>query len=183
VTTEQKPFETLLNEAPPAPAAKTVSLVGTLAQSSEEGKFVLIMQDGSAVTLETAAVKGHTVLGSSLGQTIVRVDVDTDKVGSSLVLGTHPGADAYPQGTGFADPLGPNTLAEGIPDPSQLGGQVQAAGLAPFALATMPQAPAAVRAAFYRYTGVETGGYLEAPGGVFTGVQDLTVVETPYDRV
>jgi hypothetical protein len=65
---EEESFETLVKEAPLAPAAETVSLVGTLARSSEAGKFVLTLQDGRAVTLETAAVKGYMVLGTSLGQ-------------------------------------------------------------------------------------------------------------------
>jgi hypothetical protein len=70
---KEKSFEDLVKEAP---AGGTGSLVGTLAQSSEAGKFVLNLQDGRAMTLETASVKGHTVLGTSLGQTIVRIDVD-----------------------------------------------------------------------------------------------------------
>jgi hypothetical protein len=70
---KEKSFEDLVKEAP---TGGTVSLVGTLAQSSEAGKFVLNLQDGRAMTLETASVKGHTVLGTSLGQTIVRIDVD-----------------------------------------------------------------------------------------------------------
>ena len=58
----------------------TLSLVGTLAQSSEPGAFVLTLEDGSAVTLETAAVNGYAVLGSSFGQRIVRVDIDAPKI-------------------------------------------------------------------------------------------------------
>ena|SRR5271165_6511353 len=73
MASEEKSFEDLVKEAP---VGGTVSLVGTLAQSSEAGKFVLNLQDGRAMTLETASVKGHTVLGTSLGQTIVRIDVD-----------------------------------------------------------------------------------------------------------
>jgi hypothetical protein len=73
---EQTSFDDLVSQAP----AATVSVVGTLAKSSEEGKFVLVLQNGGTVTLETAAVRGHTVLGTSLGQTIVRVDVDAEKL-------------------------------------------------------------------------------------------------------
>ena len=76
----EKSFEDLLKEAPSAPAAETVSLVGALGQSSEAGKFVLTLQDGSAVTLETASVRNYAVLGTPGGQTIVRVDVDVAKV-------------------------------------------------------------------------------------------------------
>jgi hypothetical protein len=77
---KDKSFEELVKEAPPAPAEGTVSLVGTLARSGEPGKFVLTLQDGSTLTLETAAVKGHEVLGTSVGQTIVRVDVEAEKI-------------------------------------------------------------------------------------------------------
>jgi len=80
MATEDKSFAELVAEAPAAPSEGTVSLVGALAKSSEHGKFVLILQDGSTVTLETSAVKGHVVLGSSLGRTIVRVEVDAGKV-------------------------------------------------------------------------------------------------------
>jgi hypothetical protein len=80
---EGKSFEELVREVPPAPAAGTVSLVGTLAQSSEAGKFVLALQDGNVLTLEIADVKGHEVLGTSVGHTIVRVDVEAEKIPAS----------------------------------------------------------------------------------------------------
>jgi hypothetical protein len=99
---EQKSFEDLVKEAPAAPAAGTVSLVGTLAQSSEAGKFVLTLQDGSPVTLETAAVKAHTVLGTSVGQTIVRVDVEAGKIPAINPQPLPPQANAL--GTPFTNP-------------------------------------------------------------------------------
>jgi hypothetical protein len=149
---EQKSFEDLVKEAPAAPAAGTVSLVGTLAQASEAGKFVLTLQDGSAVTLETAAVKGHTVLGTSVGQTIVRIDVKSDKIRNNpqplpwyrsdpepapwyRPVPKHPILDKYP----WEEPVHPGPKHPyGDPDfgSSQLG------GVAPFALATPHQAPA-----------------------------------------
>lgn len=79
---EPKSFEDLVNEAPAAPKAGTTSLVGTLAQSSEAGKFVLSLEDGRAITLDVSDVKGHAVLGTSVGMTIVRVDVDSSKIPS-----------------------------------------------------------------------------------------------------
>lgn len=77
---EDKSFADLVAEAPPAPTEGTVSLVGTLAKSSEPDKFVLTLQDGRSVTLETSAVKGHSVLGSSIGRTIIQVEVEGGKV-------------------------------------------------------------------------------------------------------
>ncbi len=54
MASDKKSFADLVKEAPAAPAAGTASLAGALAQSSEAGKFVLTLQDRSAVTLETA---------------------------------------------------------------------------------------------------------------------------------
>jgi hypothetical protein len=117
---EQESFETLVNEAPLAPTAGTVSLVGALARSAEAGKFVLTLQDGRVVVLETAAVKGYMGLGTSVGQTIVRVDVDAEEVRSEAEVST---------GTyGF-------------------GAQVQRGAVAPFALATPQQLLPAILAA------------------------------------
>jgi multidrug efflux pump subunit AcrA (membrane-fusion protein) len=79
---DQTSFDDLVSQVP----AATVSVVGTLAKSSESGKFMLVLQNGGTVTLETAAVKGHTVLGTSLGQTIVRVDVDVEKLRDPIPL-------------------------------------------------------------------------------------------------
>lgn len=79
---DQTSFDDLVSEAP----AATVSVVGTFAKSSESGKFILVLQNAGTVTLETAAVKGHTVLGTSLGQTIVRVDVDVEKLRDPIPL-------------------------------------------------------------------------------------------------
>ena len=76
----EKTFEALLSEAPLYQKSETVSLTGALARSPEEGKFALMQADGSAITLDSAAVKSHTVIGSSFGQQIVQVEVDAEKV-------------------------------------------------------------------------------------------------------
>ena len=80
-------FDDLVNEAPLSPAPGTVSLVGTLARSTEPGKFVLTLQGGSSVTLQTTSVKGHVVLGSSKEHMIIRIDVDSKKIPAGTVLG------------------------------------------------------------------------------------------------
>ena len=79
MVSEDKSFADLVAEAPPAPAEGTVRLVGALAKSREAGKFVLTLQDGRTVTLETSAVKSHTVLGSSLGRAIVQIEIEASK--------------------------------------------------------------------------------------------------------
>jgi hypothetical protein len=150
MASDEKSFENLLKEAPAEPVAGTVSLVGMLAQSCEAGKFVLTLQDGNAVTLETASVKCHAVLGTSVGQTIVRVDVEAGKL---------PATAFGPAGTSFTRSLGDfpfwagaklvADLALNIPKPLRdpwvvippvLG--VPEPGFAPFAMATPHQAPA-----------------------------------------
>jgi hypothetical protein len=138
MASHDKSFADLVAEAPAAPAEGTVSLVGSLAKSSEAGKFVLTLQDGQSVTLETSAVKGHTVLGSSLGHTIVQIEVDAGKVPAinpqPLPPLAAPQVRSAPWGeytlghldlasTAFFDPTGP---------------------YAPFVLATPQQAPANV---------------------------------------
>ena len=75
----EQTFDDLLRDAPEAPAIGTVSLVGTLERSNDASKFVLNLQNGTAVTLETASVRGHALLGKSAGQLMVRVDIDADK--------------------------------------------------------------------------------------------------------
>jgi hypothetical protein len=171
MASEEKSFEELLKDAPTTPSGGTASFVGTLAKSSEAGKFVLTLQDGSTVTLETASVKGHAVLGTSVGQTIVRVDVEAGKLPASAsgAAGTpspifkipyidytaawlhQPGKPAWldnvPLGTGFSDRFGPYTWAEVIQDPVGGFGPAQSGGFAPFALATPHQAPAGTLAA------------------------------------
>jgi hypothetical protein len=72
-------FEELLQDAPQTPAVGTVSLVGALERAEEASKFVLNLQNGTAVVLDTACVKGHAVLGQSAGQVMVRIDIDADK--------------------------------------------------------------------------------------------------------
>jgi hypothetical protein len=79
MASQDKSFADLVAEAPAAPAEGTVSLVGALAKSREAGKFVLTLQDGRTVALETSAVKGHTVLGASLGRAIVRIEIEASK--------------------------------------------------------------------------------------------------------
>jgi len=150
---EDKSFADLVQEAPAAAAEATVSLVGTLAKSSEAGKFVLALQDGRLVTLETSAVKGHAVLGSSLGRTIVRIEVESGKVpapASPFAVGPlmmNTGLLDHPPMTyGWLDtsPLWDAGTTDFWFDVAQPYG---AGAAAPFAMATPHQAPANVLAA------------------------------------
>lgn len=75
-----KSFSELLSEAPLASAEETVTLAGALGRSSQAGKFVLALGPGNSVTLDQSAVKSYQVLGGGVGQLLVQVEVDKDKV-------------------------------------------------------------------------------------------------------
>jgi hypothetical protein len=84
---EKKSFGELLNESPLAAGENTVSLVGALARSHQPGKFVLALAGNQSVTLDVDAVKEYKVLSGTIGQLIVQVDVDRDRVPVSLGQG------------------------------------------------------------------------------------------------
>jgi|SRR5580698_6159732 hypothetical protein len=77
---KSKSFSELLSEAPLASAEETVTLSGALGRSSQAGKFVLTMGPGQSVTLDQSAVKSYHVLGGGVGQLLVEVEVDKDKL-------------------------------------------------------------------------------------------------------
>jgi len=177
MASEEKSFENLLKEAPVAPAAGIVSLVGTLAQSCEAGKFVLTLEDGSALTLETASVKGHTVLGTAVGQTIVRIDVESDKIKRDNPQPSpwYRGFRGDPNPVPWYRPVPKHPLLDKGPweEPVHPGpkhpygdsgfGSTQLGGVAPFALATPQQVPA------------NTWAALQWPGGGRTGPWEFTI--------
>jgi hypothetical protein len=164
--TEQDSFQDLVAKAPPAPSEGPVNLVGTLARSKDQGKFVLILSDGRSVTLNTSDVKSHTVLGNSLGLNLVQVQVEADVVRDLNISGVRPGAQKIPGGDPHKSPivdkmwqdrpLKPEkdpinesfvTIVETI-DPYYNPGYPAPTGIAPFGLATPQQAPEQVLAAF-----------------------------------
>jgi hypothetical protein len=167
---EEKKFAELVNEAPLATAEKTVSLTGLLARSQDRGKFVLTTGDNQKLTLDVDAVKEYKVLSGMVGQTVVQVEVDRDKVPASLIEGgaepirtlpvydfprttpvtdiphTHPITDF--RTIPVVDEMGPKyiientgTIQENVVDPGgNIGNPVYGAA-APFAFATAQQAP------------------------------------------
>jgi hypothetical protein len=142
---EQESFETLVNEAPLAPTAGTVSLVGTLSRSAEADQFVLTLQDGRAVTLETASVEGYAVLGASFGQSIVRVDLDARKIPT---ISPNPARWDQPQ---------PQPWFRDNPNPSPWSRA--AGGAVPFALATAQQVSPAILEAMQFPNPLPLGGW------------------------
>ena len=177
---QQKSFDDLVKEAPELPAAGTVSLVGTLARSNEAGKFVLTLQNGSTLTLETSAVKGHTVLGTSVGETIVRVDVDAKKLQSNpnpspwfrpaAFFHTNFGADHK---NSWEEPVHPT----GVTDHFGGYGALNPGGVSPFALATSQQVPQGLWAALQSYNPFVLSGWPDVLSGFadqpLTGIDDI----------
>jgi hypothetical protein len=187
MTSEEKSFERLLEEAPAAPAGGVISLVGTLAKSSEPGKFLLTLQDGSFVTLETEAVKGHMVLGSSVGQTIVRVDVAAGSLPvrdqqmlrfNSVPAWESTFAIADAPGLKFWLDVNWKAIMDVSPAHAPFVLPAPDLGLEPFALATPHQAPASAIAAMQGFANafaIPPGGgdpYGASRGGVHTGWHD-----------
>lgn len=104
---KKKSFSELLNDAPLTTPEDTVSLVGALGRTSQAGKFVLTMGPGASVTLDTSAVKGYQVLGGGVGQLLVQVDVDKDKVPAEVAQSAAaPFALATPHHAAVAANLG-----------------------------------------------------------------------------
>ena len=192
---EQGSFGDLVDKAPPAPSEGPVSLVGTLAKSNEEGKFVLILPDGGSVKLNIADVKSHTVLGNSLGLNVVQVEVEADVVRDldsrySLQPGG-VGLKKIPAGDPHKSPIVDNPLptlwtdiklqntdpivdyrfGPAATEPEQLG------AISPFALATAHQAPASTVAALQAYQAAISQAYQYAiPShhlGHITGILDI----------
>jgi hypothetical protein len=100
---EDKSFAELVAEAPKAANADHVTLVGTLGKSDDPRKFEIILSDGSAHTLDVAAVKKHTVLGHSVGRTIVQIEIGRDSAPASAERSNQLTKPVASDGTGFLD--------------------------------------------------------------------------------
>jgi hypothetical protein len=97
MASEKKSFSELLSEAPLASAEKTVCLTGVLARSNDPGKFMLTMGDNQTITLDVDAVKEHKVLSGMVGQMMVQVEVDRDRVpGSATEAGAAVARPTFP---------------------------------------------------------------------------------------
>lgn len=59
---QQDSFQDVVANAPLSRSEGPIGLVGALTRSKHEGKFVLTLQDGGAVTLNTADVNNYKVL-------------------------------------------------------------------------------------------------------------------------
>ena len=81
---EKKSFSEFVSAAPLAAAEDTINLVGAVERSHQPNKFVLVLGSGRSVTLEIDAVKDYRVLGGLVGQLLVQVDLDRERVPREL---------------------------------------------------------------------------------------------------
>jgi hypothetical protein len=63
-----------------APETQTVTLTGILCQTDDPSTFGLILGDGRSVKFDVATVKSCLVLCSSVGERILRFDLDASQV-------------------------------------------------------------------------------------------------------
>ncbi len=81
---DESEFQKLLAEAPMAPSADTVTVVGILARTADAARFVLTLPDGRTETLEVAAVKSAKAIAGAIGQTLVQLELDAKRVPESV---------------------------------------------------------------------------------------------------
>jgi hypothetical protein len=110
-----KTFSELLSEAPLSTAEDTITLAGALGRSTQAGKFVLTLGPGNSVTLDQSAVKGYQVIGGGVGQLLVQIDVDKDKVPAEVAQqAAAPFALATPHHAAAAGNVGLSSVASDI---------------------------------------------------------------------
>ena len=81
---EQNEFRKLLSEAPAAPDADTVTVVGTLARTTDAERFLLTLSNGRTETLNVAAVISSRRIAGVVGQALVELVLDANQVPESV---------------------------------------------------------------------------------------------------
>ena len=69
--TQETDFGKLLLDAPMAPDADTVTLVGALERNADAKQFGLRLPDGRSIILDVDAVKSAKRIGGAIGQLLV----------------------------------------------------------------------------------------------------------------
>ena len=105
-------FDELLQAAPKSETTGKVSLVGKLFQGDEAGGFVIVTGDGAAISLKSADLQGHALLGYADGQAVVRIDIDSSAL-------PEPAAAAQPSRW---RPAVASRFSRIIPGPSAMSG-------------------------------------------------------------
>src|SRR5580704_16146955 len=105
-------FEKLLHDAPMAPDADTISVVGTLTRTHDAARFNLTLADGRSITLDVDAVKSAKPIAGAIGQSLVQLTLDAARVPENLAASLFK-AREDPHPTGAFDPTihwGPTEL-------------------------------------------------------------------------
>jgi hypothetical protein len=162
-------FRKLLSEAPMAPDADTVTVVGILARTPDAARFVLTLPDGRSVALDVDAVKSAKAIAGAIGQSVVQLELDLKRIPENLMQPLKSGPDwtvafiDHPQLGPWGNPGG----GSGSPPKERIeiaGGLGQAS---PFVAAMPHQAPPGTIEALIQHPGIHKG----VP-------QDLTLI--PY---
>jgi len=82
--TDQSNFAKLLQDAPMAPDADTVTVVGVLARTPDAARFMLRMPDGRSVALDVDAVKSAKSIAGAIGQSLVQLELDAKRAPEQL---------------------------------------------------------------------------------------------------
>jgi len=125
---DESDFQKLLSEAPMAPSADTVTVVGVLARTADAARFMLTLPDGRSVTLDVDAVKSAKPIAGAIGQTVVQLELDPKHVPENLRPVGVAGWTGTSDLTGILDSLGavankllPSFDQTGLLDVSGLG--------------------------------------------------------------
>jgi hypothetical protein len=143
-------FADLQQDVATQAGAEIVTFTGVLRQVSDPLKFCLSF-GGQSTTFDLASVKSCLILGFSIGETIVRIEVDASGVAPSVralatggsQVSTNHGDDEKPR----KDPIGdtrerdPQTHEFGDDDPFYTSSSSATSFVTPFSLATPRQAP------------------------------------------
>jgi hypothetical protein len=155
-------FEKLLHEAPMAPDADTVTVIGALTRTADAARFNLTLADGRSVTLDVDAVKSAKAIAGAIGQSLVQVTLDATRVPEILTAAILKGRADLPQHTGWLD-AGNVGGGGGLPTGSHP--QIEAIDprveLSPFVAASPHHAHPGTIAALAAFSGPRT--YLTSP--------------------
>jgi len=81
---DESEFQKLLSEAPMAPNADTVTVVGMLSRTADPSRFVLTLPEGRTVTLEVDMVKSAKTVAGVVGQSLVQIELDSKRLPESV---------------------------------------------------------------------------------------------------
>ncbi len=157
-------FQKMLGEAPMAPNADTVTVVGMLGRTADAARFALTLPDGRTETLDVDAVKSAKAIAGAIGQSVVQLELDAKRVPESLRwFKSGPDHTGVAADTQFG-PWGP-LHGGGVSPPKERIETLAAGGLAqhaPFVAASPHQADPATMHALAFYGGFGSRTYFTA---------------------